>query len=81
MKLRIFAALTGALLLCSAGGCSFMELDLADEAAASKDVDVRILGKKARMYLAMLKGETMDLDAVRLETIAKILELRGALGK
>ena len=56
-------------------------LDLADEAAASKDVDVRILGKKARMYLAMLKGETMDLDAVRLETIAKILELRGALGK
>ena len=30
MKLRIFAALTGALLLCSAGGCSFMELDLAD---------------------------------------------------
>ena len=56
-------------------------LDLADEAAASKDVDVRILGKKARMYLAMLKGETMDLDAVRLEMIAKILELRGALGK
>ena len=46
-----------------------------------KDVDVRILGKKARMYLAMLKGETMDLDAVRLEMIAKILELRGALGK
>ena len=33
------------------------------------------------MYSAMLKGETMDLDAVRLEMIAKILELRGALGK
>ena len=56
-------------------------LDLAEEAGKSKDVDTRILGKKARMYLAMLKGETMDLDAVRLEMIAKILELRGALGK
>ena len=56
-------------------------LDLVEEAEKSKDVDTRILGKKARMYLAMLKGETMDLDAVRLEMIAKILELRGALGK
>ena len=56
-------------------------LDLAEEAEKSKDVDTRILGKKARMYLAMLNGETMDLDAVRLEMIAKILELRGALGK
>ena len=56
-------------------------LDLVEEAEKSKDVDTRILGKKARMYLAMLKGETMDLDAVRLEMVAKILELRGALGK
>ena len=30
MKLRITAALAGAMLLCSMSGCSFMELDLAD---------------------------------------------------
>ena len=55
-------------------------LDLAERAAASDDVDVRLLGRKARLYLATLPGETMDLDAVRLEIVEKILALRAALG-
>ena len=55
-------------------------LDLAERAAASGDVDVRLLGRKARLYLATLPGETMDLDAVRLEIVEKILALRAALG-
>ena len=55
-------------------------LDLAERAAASGDVDVRLLGRKARLYLATLPGETMDLDAVRLEIVGKILALRAALG-
>ena len=53
---------------------------LAERAAASDDVDVRLLGRKARLYLATLPGETMDLDAVRLEIVEKILALRAALG-
>ena len=55
-------------------------LDLAERAAASDDVDVRLLGRKARLYLATLDGERMDLDAVRLELVSKILALRAALG-
>ena len=55
-------------------------LDLAERAAASSDVDVRLLGRKARLYLATLPGETMDLHAVRLEIVEKILALRAALG-
>ena len=56
-------------------------MQLAAEADKSADVDTRILAKKCRMYLAMLKGETMDLDGVRLEMIDRILKLRAALGK
>ena len=55
-------------------------LDLAERAAASDNVDVRLLGRKARLYLATLPGETMDLNAVRLEIVEKILALRAALG-
>jgi hypothetical protein len=56
-------------------------LDLADESAASDDADVRLLGRKARLYLATLDGETADLNTVRLEIVERILALRTALGR
>ena len=45
------------------------------------DVYTRLLAKKARMYLAMLKRDSVDLNLARLEMIDYILKMRKALGK
>ena len=54
---------------------------LVREAAASKDIEAKILGRKALQYLALLPRDTMDLDMVRAEMIEHILKLRKVLGK
>lgn len=54
---------------------------LADESIAKGDVDARLLAKKARMYLAMLNRDSVDLNLARLEMIEYILKMREALGK
>ena len=54
---------------------------LTREAEAAEDVEVRLLGRKALLYLALLPRESMDLNAVRAEMVEYILKLRKALGK
>ncbi len=54
---------------------------LTREAEASDDVEVKLLGRKALQYLALLPRERMDLNAVRAEMVEYILKLRKALGK
>ena len=55
--------------------------ELSEECLKNGDVDTRLLAKKARMYLAMLKRESVDLNLARLEMIDYILKMRKALGK
>ena len=54
---------------------------LVRETEASKDVDTKLLGRKALQYLALLPRDKMDLNVVRVEMINHILKLRKALGK
>ena len=54
---------------------------LTREAEAAEDVEIRLLGRKALLYLALLPRESMDLNAVRAEMVEYILKLRKALGK
>ena len=55
-------------------------LALAREADASDDIDLRHLGRKAKLYLTVFNRETGDLAAARGEMIAFIGKLRDALG-
>ena len=54
---------------------------LSEECLKKGDVDARLLAKKARMYLAMLNRNSVDLNLARLEMIDYILKMRKALGK
>jgi biopolymer transport protein ExbD len=54
--------------------------ELSEECLKKGDVDARLLAKKARMYLAMLKRDSVDLNLARLEMIDYILKMRKALG-
>ena len=55
--------------------------ELSEECLKKGDVDTRLIAKKARMYLAMLKRDSVDLNLARLEMIDYILKMRKALGK
>ena len=54
---------------------------LVRETEASKDIEAKMLGRKALQYLALLPRQQMDLNFVRAEMIEHILKLRKALGK
>ena len=54
---------------------------LANEAMRSKDADARLLGRRALSYLTYADGTRADLDALRMECINYILQLRNALGR
>lgn len=54
---------------------------LADEAKKSGDEDAVVAARKALLYLALLKGESADLNTVRAELIEHALKIRKALGK
>ena len=53
---------------------------LAQKAVKSDDFATKVLGRKALQFMATIRKDGGDLDAVRLEMAAKILELKKALG-
>ncbi len=55
--------------------------DLVAEAKARGDQTAYLEGKKALQFLALQPKGGMDLDAVRMELVARILKLREMLGK
>ena len=54
---------------------------LVRETESSKDIEAKMLGRKALQYLVLLPRDKMDLNGVRAEMIEHILKLRKALGK
>jgi hypothetical protein len=53
-------------------------MQLADAAATSNNLKLKIAGLKAQQYFALIDPETVDLNSLRLEMIQKILELKAA---
>ena len=53
-------------------------LQLADSAATSKNLKLKIAGLKVHQYFALIDPETVDLNSLRLEMIRMILALKAA---
>ena len=53
-------------------------MQLADSAATSTNLKLKIAGLKVKQYFALIDPETVDLNSLRFEMIQKILALKAA---